>query len=949
MIKYFYALLFIVIIFLFKPISTYFLEDYTSKLLEQKVKVTSISISELKVQAYISESNNTITATLQDLYPLKIKAYYSGDINAFKTYHPLKGYGKASANITYADALEVDGEVFLYGANAKVIVKELKKNWYVGVDATSLNLKTLQEQNSKEVKADALVDFDLELYTGANTSINLRTKFLDISQTQIKNIDIKLSLEKENFKLLSFFKLPDFYKMSLDADGIYKDRNISASTNITFKDVSLDIDSLKIDTKTMQTSLHTASLGGDLDASYKNGMLYLKTKALHLSKVLKAIGQKPLARGYLDLDAKLNTKSLDADLLLSSPWIEYDKQRVKDIKLSLAELKYRDKELNTTYKLSASFMKKLFTFDGDINFKDILKLNARSSDFKAQTQLHLEDDKYNLSLKNADIKELLEFASLKPYAKGLVDLDASGDFDKIKFSLKTDATMKEHNISANSEGSYTFKSKLLESNFKAFVPLEQDSFKVSGKASYKEHLLLNAYSSSFDSKTNFKLEDDNFKFYTHGIDMHKLASALKKPKTLFGLVDIQAEGKFDDIDFKIKSEELRRDMKLEDIDAYVSVNLNGHYTPKLLTLKDTFLMHYNKDTLALNFAAKVELEPPYKSKGSFTHNKDKIIVNSFSYEKEQIKSNFLIDINELYLYRVIMANNFHGPLKISANYTNTLNIISNSLGGELKAELNKSNLNINIKDVDAKKVAFLVAQGDILDRGILNGTANYNIKTQTAKTDISLSSAILNGVNIDEEISTFNDAMGLNIINMSESLISSFYAKNNNKTEIQQLEFDISLKNKIIKLDDVALRTQKFLLAALGNIKDNGNINSLDISIVDKNGCAIITQALKGNIKNPQTTQTTSTLVDIVQRVPESIFTTGKKAIDFSTELIDDIASFGAKNIFRNNEKVSITSDIVSGGFSIMNQTSNIIMPQGCSIIYNGKVKHPKNLIKDKK
>lgn len=949
MIKYFYALLFIVILFVFKPISTYFLEDYTSKLLEQKVKITSISITSLQVEAYISESNNTIRATLQDLYPLKIKAYYSGNINAFKTYHPLKGYADASADIIYDNTLKVDGEISLYGAKAKVIVKELKKNWYVGVDATSLNLKTLQEQNTKEVKVDALVDFYLKLYTDANTSINVQTKALNISKTQIKNIDIKLSLEEENFKLLSSFKLPDFYKMSLDADGIYKDRNISASTNIAFKDVSLDIDSLKIDTRTMQTSLHTASFGGDLDASYKNNMLYLKTKALHLSKVLKAIGQKPLARGYLDLNAKLNTKSLDADFLLSSPWIEYDKQRVKDIKLSLAELKYRDKELNTTYKLSASFMKKLFTFDGDINFKDVLKLNAKSSDFKSQTELHLENDRYNLSVKKADIKELLEFASLKPYAKGLIDLDASGDFDKINFSLKTDATMSEHNISANAECSYNIKTELLESNFKAFVPLEKDSFEVSGKANYKEHLVLNAHSSSFDSKTHFKLEDGNFKFYTHGVDVHRLASVLKKPKMFFGLVDFEAEGEFDDIDFKIKSPELRRDIKLADIDAYISINLDGHYTPKLITLKDTFLMHYNNDSLPLKFAAKVELEPPYKSKGLFTHNKDKIIVNSFSYENEQIKTNFVVDINELYLYRAIMANNFRGPLKINANFTDTLNIISNSFGGELKAELNKSTLKLNIKDVDAKKVAYLIDKGEILDRGTLNGEASYNIKTQTAKTDIVLSSAILSGVNIDEEISTFNDAMGLNIINMSESLISSFYAKNNNKTDIQQIEFDISLKNKIIKLDDVALRTQKFLLAALGNIKDNGDINSLDISLVDKNGCAIITQALKGNIKNPQTTQTTSTLVDIVQRVPESIFTTGKKAIDFSTELIDDIASFGAKNIFRNNEKISITSDIVSGGFSIMNQTSNIIMPQGCSIIYNGKVKHPKNLIKDKK
>lgn len=951
MIKYIFGAIIIVFVFLFKPLTSDFIQDYASALLEQKVKVTSIRIIPLRAEAYIADSNNTISATIVSIFPFKIRAYYSGNIEAFKTYHPLKGHGEATADIYFYEKLLVEGQASLYGSNAKVTVKELKDNWYVGVKATSLNLKMLQEQNDKEVKAKAELDFNLNFYTDANTSIDIHTKTLDISGTQIKDIDLNLKYEKDNFTISSSFKPPNFYKTNLDANGVFKDGNISTSTNIAFKDVKLDIDELKIDTKTFQTSLQTSSLGGHLNATYKKDMLYYDANSLHLSKVLKATGQKPLARGYLNFKGKINTKTLDANLLFNSPWIVASKQRVQKIKLNIPNLKFEDKKLTSSYKLSASYMKKLFSFRGNIYYKDKLKLNAKSNNFKGKTELHLEDKEFVLSMKKLDLYDIQQFASLEPIARGLIDLDAKGNFDKINFKLSTDATIKEHNVSAQADGSYTMKSKLLKSNFKASAALQKESFKISGKASYKKHLKLNAHSSSFGSQTLLKLEFEHFTFYTHNMDLDRLASALKKPKVLFGLVDVEAEGNLENIDFKIRSEKLSKDIKPEDIDGYISVNLNGQYTPKQLTLKDTIVMHYNKENVPLKFKAKIELTPPYKSKGSLIYKQDKIVVNSLSYENEQVKSDFLVDINELYLYRAIMANNFRGPLKAKAQYTDALNITTNSLGGELKAELKKNNLNINIKEVNAKKVAYLIDKDDLLERGYLNGNATYNIQTKTAKTDITLTSALLNGVNIDEKISTLNDLMGLNVINMSKSLLSNFSDTNNSQTDIQHLQFDVSLKDNKVNIDDVALRTEKFLIVALGNLQENGDINSLAISIVDKNGCAIITQALSGNIKEPKTAQTTSTIVNIMQRVPGSILDTGRKLIDFSTQTIDDVASFGAQQILGTDKNISITSDIVSGGFSLINYTSNIIMPQGCSVIYNGKVKHPKNLkrIKDEK
>ncbi|EDZ63027.1 hypothetical protein SMGD1_1983 [Sulfurimonas gotlandica GD1] len=954
MIKYIFGIITITILFLFKPVTSHFIEDYASELLEQKVKVTSISIIPLRADAYIYESDNSISANIISISPLKIRAYYSGDIDAFKTYHPLKGHSEATADISYDKKLIIEGEASLYGADAKVMVKQLKESWYVGVDAKSLNLKTLQEQNGKEVKADAVVDFDFNLYTDANISLSnisldLRSEGINISGTHIKDVDLKINYEKERYKIVSSFKPANFYKTSLDANGTLKDGNITASTNIAFKNVKIDIDRLKIDAKTLETSLHTSSFGGHLDATYKKDMLYYNAKNLHLSKVLKATEQKPHARGYLNLKGKLNTKTLDTDFLFSSPWIVADKQRIEKIKLSVPDLKYRDKKLTTSYRLNAAFMKKLFSFNGDVEFKDVLKLNAKSSDFKGKTTFNLKDNKFNITMKNIDIKELLKFTSQEPHATGLIDLDANGDFEKVNFSIKTDAKVKKRNIHAEANGSYNIKSKLLASDFKASVPIEKKSFDVGGKLSYKNHLKLHAHSSSFSSQTLLTLEGEHFKFYTHDLNLHELASALNKPKIIYGLVDITAEGNLKDIDFKIKSEELRRNFKLGRIENSLSLDVSGHYTPKLVTLKDTFVMHYKKEHIPITLGAKIELTPPYKSNATFINRKDKIVIHSFSYEEEQVKSDFLVDIQDLYKYRALMKNTFHGPMRIDGKYTDALNITTNSLGGEIKVNLNKSDLLVKLKEVDITKVANLIAKDGVLESGTLNGDATYEIKEKTAKTDLALSSVILNGINVDEKISTFNDAMGLDVINMSKSIISNFSDANKSQTNIEHLQFNVSLKDKNVSLDDVALSTNKFLIVSLGNLQQNGDINSLKVSIVDRNGCAIITQGLRGNIKNPKIAQTTSTLVNIVEHVPSAILNTGKKILDFGTKTIDDVASFGAQKVLRTDKKVSITSDIISESSSLIKSTSSIIMPKGCSVIYDGKVEHPKKMQKDNK
>lgn len=948
MLKYFIGSVVIILLFIFKPISTYFIQDYASQLLKQKVKVSSLSLFALRVDAYISNSDNKISANIKSIYPLKVEAFYSGDIDAFKTYQPLKGYAEAQANILYNTKLLIDAQASLYGADAKITLRQLKENWFVKVGAKSLNLKTLQEQNNKEIKANAELDFELNLYTDVNASLNINTKAINVADTHIKNINLKLFQENEKFKLASSFKIADFEKIYVGADGLYKDANITASANIAFKNAKIDIDRLKINTKNLHTTLHTSSIGGNVDATYKNNMLHYAANNIELSKLLKFLGQKALAKGNISLKGKLDTRNINADIAVESAKITIKKQQIENIKLVVPDLKYKEKELLASYELNASILQKPFKFNGNISYKNNFNLYAHTNDFKGKTELHLDNKEIELKMSQLDLMELQKFVSLKPQATGFINIDAKGNFKKLNFLLTTDAKVKKHPLKLKADGLYILKSNLLESNFNISLPLTNDSFKVEGKASYQKHLKVQAKSSSFESKTDFFLEDKNFKFNTRNLNVHKLSSALNKPKILFGLINIEAKGNIKDISFKISSDELRRDMELRRINNSLLLDLKGHYTPKLLTLKNKLILNYKQEKIPLSLDARVELKSPYKAKGSLTHAKDKFIVNFFSYENEQIKSDFILDVEELYKYRALMSNSFHGPLKIDAKYTDALNIKTNSLGGKLKINLNKNNIYVKLQELNIEKITHLIDKDNMFESGRINGDATYDIKNKTAKTDIALSSALLNGIDIDKKISNFNDALGLNVINISKSLLSDFENESKIQTNIQQLQFNVSLKNKNINLDDVALKTANSRIVTLGSLKQNGDINSLAVSIVDKQGCAIITQALSGNIKNPKTAKTTSTLVNIVQRVPDSILNTGKEILDFSTKTIDGVASFGAKQVLRTDKKISITSDIVSKSSSLLKTTSNIVMPSGCKVIYDGEVKHPTKVQKEK-
>ena len=158
------------------------------------------------------------------------------------------------------------------------------------------------------------------------------------------------------------------------------------------------------------------------------------------------------------------------------------------------------------------------------------------------------------------------------------------------------------------------------------------------------------------------------------------------------------------------------------------------------------------------------------------------------------------------------------------------------------------------------------------------------------------------------------------------------------------MQLNTSLDDKLLTLNDVALSTDNFLVSADGRIKQNGDIKYLKLNILDKNGCAIIEQELKGNIKKPSAVNTTTAIIGLASKIPSSLLGTGKKLVNFSTKTIDGIASFALNTTHISDEKVSLTSDITQRTGSILKSTSDIVLPNECKVIYRGKVKHPKQM-----
>ncbi|MEA1892952.1 MAG: hypothetical protein U9N33_09590 [Campylobacterota bacterium] len=944
MLKYILSSIVLLVVLFFKPITVYIIEDYASFLLEEEFKINSLRIFPFKAECYIKDDTNTLHINSLKLFPLKILADYHGDINAFNIYQPFNAKIEVNATISYDTKLIVDSDAFIYGSQTKVIVKELQNDWYIFADSQNLDIKSFFQQNDNELDIDAKIGLKLDLYTDSNSSLKLSSKKFKFFDTEIDNIDLdlKINADKDRFQVYSFFEPLKLHKTKVDANISLKDEAVEISSDILYKSHSLHVDKINIDTKSFETAIYTTSLGGKLNLLYKEDQLYYDAKNLHLSKILDLAQQKPIARGYINFKGKIDTKNLDADISLHSPKITVASQKIKTLKLNIPDFRYRDKHLSASYSLGAMILDEALNITGDVKYSDTLKVHAQSDDLNGSTEFYLDDKNYTLHSKNLDIAQLLKFVSQEPYISGLIDTDIEGDFNSFDFQVNSDALAYEKDIKLRANGSYNINSNKIASDFNLSVPLKKESLVFKGRVIVEKDLALHVSSSNFDSNTFLKIDKGDIELKILDLDLAKLTKTLELKHLIYGHINLEADGKFDDINFRLTSQDLQKSMTIAEIDNYLFIDISGNYTPKQILLKDGFTLKYKDKLIPINIDADLNLQKPYNLQVNIFNNQDKIEIKSLSFEDKQLKGDFSVDIKELNDYRALTDNELYGSLKIvGKQIDDTLHIDTHSFGGDMTLDINKDIMNLKLADINLTKTTSYLSKEDILKGGSLNGSATYDIGSKIGKTNISLKNSKLIGIDIDKTLSTLNDIVGLNIINITHSFIDGYSRDSKKSTDIQHLQFNISLKDKLVKLDDLAVATKKFRVAAIGNVKDDGEIETLNLSILDKKGCAIVSQSLRGDIRSPKMAKKTKTILNITKTMPSSILNTGEKIIDMSANLIDKTATLGVNTILNLDSNISITSKITSRDNFPLSSVSKIVMPRGCKVIYEGKVKHP--------
>jgi hypothetical protein len=349
----------------------------------------------------------------------------------------------------------------------------------------------------------------------------------------------------------------------------------------------------------------------------------------------------------------------------------------------------------------------------------------------------------------------------------------------------------------------------------------------------------------------------------------------------------------------------------------------------------------NNETTDIDIKLHTMLKKPYESKASIRHANDKIEIYDFSYTPaDGLKSDFIVDIKELQAYNKLTKRDLRGPAKIHGKYDKKLLITTPSLGGHLEAEIDKDAVFIHFRALELNKIDNLLNKNELFDDGYLWGNVSYHIPTKSGDTYITAKDVVLNGIDLDAKLSKIENTIGLNVVSMGRNLLKS-YRYTGQKTLIKKAQINVSLNNKVVKLNDVAMATKKFRIAALGSLRDNGDIIKLSVNILEKHGCAILTQDLSGNIRSPQVINTSGAIIDVVSHMPSAVLNTGKKIIKFGADSVDSVVSYAVQSTHLSDKKVSLTGDVTEGAENFISNTASFVLPNECKVLYRGRVPQP--------
>lgn len=148
---------------------------------------------------------------------------------------------------------------------------------------------------------------------------------------------------------------------------------------------------------------------------------------------------------------------------------------------------------------------------------------------------------------------------------------------------------------------------------------------------------------------------------------------------------------------------------------------------------------------------------------------------------------------------------------------------------------------------------------------------NWSQTKQTINGSASMSgeNLVIKGFNIDDMLTKYKKSQQFNIIDLSAVFVAGPYgavftkginfaqllsSSTADSTEIVKLISSWTIKNGIANARDVAFRTNKYRIAMTGNLDFKNDIyQDVNISLLNKDGCAAFRQKINGSFSNPET------------------------------------------------------------------------------------------------
>jgi len=568
--------------------------------------------------------------------------------------------------------------------------------------------------------------------------------------------------------------------------------------------------------------------------------------------------------------------------------------------------KYIDLDANTSLNASVVYDKEL-VIDTEANLIipgfDTLHLSSKLNMYDENLSVSLEvafekNSEYDFDA-NVNKEGNTTLVSLQSDVFG-GDIQAVYEENKLKLSIQNihlSKLLKQYKLDVKARGYISAEAVVDTKTFKSILHIS------SPKIEYEKEILNNVV---FDIK-EFSYEKNKLKLeyilsleyieknllFKGDVDIKDVLVFLKQVPYAVEKFDLNTDDKLDELGIVVKSDKLFLNKNLTNLDDSLSLDIKARYTPKQLT-----------------FQTKTQAK-------TFQFNKSEGVYNLVKKELH-LKQNFKLLDETKYI-----------PLFIDLLYADeALKVKGSVFGGKLDLKLKNNRVNIVMKELLVDKVAKMTNKQVYVKGGVINGRVFYDLEKKRATINIRVKKMSFKGIDLDKILG----AMELNAFN----IINNFLNNDVNKvTKINHLEVDLNYKNEMIHLNDVAFATPKYRIAAIGDIHQDGNIKSLNIHILDKNGCSSITQKLTGSIYDIKLENKLSTIVDVVNFIPHSLVGQTKNILDFTSDTVDSTATLlvHESHLIENNiSLISKRSDRIG---------ARVIVNSKCKPIYSGLVKDP--------